>query len=105
VAFAPQTSALSKTLAVTQAIAPAEMAVFPVPAARQLVVQLPAGKQSGPAQVALFDKMGQQVLSQQTPVAAGATLTFDTENLPSGVYTLRLLVGGHATSKQVVINH
>jgi hypothetical protein len=106
VAFAPQATApSSKTLAVTRATAPAEMMVFPVPADRQLVVQLPVGSASGPAQAALFNKMGQQVLSQQTPEAAGTTLTFSIESLPDGIYTLRLLVGGHATSKQIVITH
>jgi hypothetical protein len=69
------------------------------------VVQLAAGQESGLAQVALFNKMGQQVLSQQAPIVTGATLTFNTENLPNGVYTLRLLVASHATSKQVVITH
>jgi hypothetical protein len=105
VAFAPQAAALSKTLAVTQATAPVELTVFPVPAARQLLVQLGSGEANGPAQAALFDKMGQQVLSQQVPVATGATLTFNTENLPSGLYTLRVLVGPQATSKQILITH
>jgi hypothetical protein len=45
------------------------------------------------------------VLSQQVPVATGATLTFNTENLPNGLYTLRVLVSGHATSRQIVITH
>jgi hypothetical protein len=105
VAFAPQATVLSKAVAVPQTTAVSEMTVFPVPAARQLVVQLAAGENSGPAQVALFNKMGQQVLSQQAPVATGATLTFNTETLPNGVYTLRLLVGGRVTSKQIVITH
>ena len=106
VAFAPQATTLRAALASTQATAsPLEMTVFPVPAARQLVVQLVAGKESGPAQVALFNKMGQQVLSQQAPVATSATLTLNTESLPNGVYTLRLLVGNHSVSKQIVITH
>lgn len=105
VAFAPQAPTQSKTLAFTQATAPSEITVFPVPAARQLVVQLPVDKETGLARAALFDKMGQQVLSQQAPTASGATLTFNTENLPNGVYTLRLLVGGHTTSKQIIITH
>jgi hypothetical protein len=105
VAFAPQTTPLSNALAASQTTAASKMTVFPVPAARQLVVQLAAGEKGGPAQVALFNKMGQQVLSQQAPVATGATLTFNTDNLPNGVYTLRLLVGGHTTSRQVVVTH
>jgi hypothetical protein len=106
VAFAPQAPApSSNTLVATQATTDTEATVFPVPADRQLTVQLPAGRASGPAQAALFNKMGQQVLSQQAPEAAGATLTFNTQSLPSGTYTLRLLVGGRTTSKQVVITH
>lgn len=106
VAFAPAAVATqSKTLAITQATAPAEITVFPVPASRQLVVQLPASKASGPVQAALFDKMGTQVLSQQAPAASGASLTLTTEHLPAGLYTLRLLVGGRTTTKQVVITH
>jgi hypothetical protein len=105
VAFAPQAPTLRAALASTHATTPVEMTVFPVPAAHQLLVQLGAGKENGPAQAALFDKMGQQVLSQQVPVATGATLTFNTENLPNGLYTLRVLVSGHATSRQIVITH
>jgi hypothetical protein len=106
VAFAPQApTSSSNTLAATQATTDAEATVFPVPADRQLTVQLPAGRASGPTQATLFNKMGQPVLSQQAPDAAGATLTFSTGSLPSGSYTLRLQVGGQTTSKQVVITH
>ncbi|RZK57422.1 MAG: T9SS type A sorting domain-containing protein, partial [Hymenobacter sp.] len=105
VAFAPQAASLAKTRAVARAATPIDLTVFPVPATRQLVVQLGAGPEDSPAQVALFDKMGQQVLSQHAPVAANATLTLATENLPSGLYTLRVLVAGRAVSKQVIITH
>ncbi|MGI4864561.1 MAG: T9SS type A sorting domain-containing protein [Janthinobacterium lividum] len=102
VAFAPVATALAARPAASGLAAE----VFPVPAAAQLLVRLPATSGSASAQVALFTSLGQQVLSQQLPTtAAGTTLSLNVEGLRNGVYTLRVQVGEQLLSKQVVILH
>ena len=102
VAFAPVATALAARPA-TSAL---EAEVFPVPAARQVLVRLPASGSSASARVALFNSLGQQVISQQTPIpAAGATLTIQVEGLRNGVYTLRLQVGQQLAVKQIIVNN
>ncbi|RZK56983.1 MAG: T9SS type A sorting domain-containing protein, partial [Hymenobacter sp.] len=100
VALAPVATAL----AARPAGAALAAEVYPVPAAHQLLVQLPASGAGASVQVALFNSLGQQVRHQQLPVpASGAPLALAVADLPNGVYTLRLLMGGQAVSKQVVI--
>ncbi|WP_155832853.1 LamG-like jellyroll fold domain-containing protein [Hymenobacter swuensis] len=77
--------------------------VFPNPAADQLTVRLsgPYGK----AQGWLFDAQGRTVQELSRPLAAavGSDIHLSVANLPTGVYTLRLVLDGQVLHQQIVV--
>ena len=79
--------------------------VFPNPTADQLTVRLsgPYGK----AQGWLFDAQGRMVqeLSRPLAAAAGSDIHLSVANLPTGVYTLRLVLDGQVLHQQLVVQH
>ncbi|RSK42378.1 LamG-like jellyroll fold domain-containing protein [Hymenobacter perfusus] len=79
--------------------------VFPNPATNQLTVRLsgPYGK----AQGWLFDAQGRTVqeLSNPLTAAAGSDIHLSVANLPTGVYTLRLVLDGQVIHQQVMVQH
>jgi len=101
------TSSLSavQTVHVPNVVSALTALVFPNPAADQLTVRLsgPYGK----AQGWLFDAQGRTVQELSTPLttAAGSDIHLSVANLPTGVYTLRLVLDGQVIHQQVVVQH
>jgi len=83
-------------------IAADEISVFPVPANKQMTVQLP-GILKDDAPVLLMDQTGKTVYSSVIPGGASHKL-INVEDLASGVYILQINVGnGNFTRKKVMV--
>jgi hypothetical protein len=82
----------------------ADVAVFPNPARARFTVVLPGLGQASTVQAELRNALG-QVLRRQTAAlpASGTQLSFDTAELATGVYVLRLQAGTTNLAKRVVI--
>lgn len=73
--------------------------LFPNPASSQLRVDLPAFKTA--TQVQLLSRTGQVL---ETRTVTGSFTTFNVGKYPSGMYSVRILNGGKATTKAVNIS-
>jgi hypothetical protein len=76
----------------------ADFALYPNPAHNVFTVQLPAGARATRAE--LLNALGQVV---RQPAVNGANFQVATSGLASGVYSLRLTVGGAILTKRVVV--
>ena len=82
----------------------ADVAVFPNPARARFTVVLPGLGQASTVQAELLNALGQVVRRQTAALpASGTQLSFDTAELATGVYTLRLQAGTTHLAKRVVI--
>jgi hypothetical protein len=100
------TPAATTTLATARASAAETfaVAVYPVPAAQHVWVQVPALGVSGQVHAVLFNSLGQQMLSQQAALpASGTTVMLPIASLPAGLYTLRVQAGTYLAIKRLAI--
>ncbi|MCA8829181.1 LamG-like jellyroll fold domain-containing protein [Hymenobacter pini] len=82
------------------------VSVFPNPTAGQLTIRL-SDAYTGKAQGGLFDAQGRlvQELSHQLATATSLDIPVSVQHLPTGVYTLRLILNGQVLHQQVVVQH
>ncbi|RSK46853.1 Ig-like domain-containing protein [Hymenobacter rigui] len=82
------------------------VSVFPNPTADQLTIRL-SNAYMGKAQGGLFDAQGRlvQELSHQLAAATSLDIPVSVQHLPTGVYTLRLILNGQVLHQQVVVQH
>jgi hypothetical protein len=91
-------------LATTASLSAADVTVFPNPARARFTVVLPGLGQASTVQAELLNALGQVVRRQTAALpASGTQLSFDTAELATGVYTLRLQAGTTNLAKRVVI--
>jgi hypothetical protein len=98
--FRPAT-ALATTAA---SLSAADVTVFPNPAHERFTLVLPGLAQASTVQAELLNTLGQVVRRQSATLpATGTQLSFDTAELATGVYTLRLQAGPTTLAKRLVI--
>ena len=85
-------------LATTSANLAAQVTLAPNPTHDAFTVQLPAGL--APTQAELLNALGQAV---RRPAVGAGSFRVETNGLAPGVYTLRLLTGGAALARRVVV--
>jgi hypothetical protein len=92
-------------LATTASLSAADVTVFPNPAHARFTVVLPGLGQASTVQAELLNALGQVVRSQTAALpTSGTQLAFDTAELATGVYILRLQAGPATLAKRVVID-
>jgi hypothetical protein len=92
-------------LATTASLSAADVTVFPNPAHARFTVVLPGLSQATSVQAELLNALGQVVRRQTAALpASGTQLSFDTAELATGVYILRLQAGPATLAKRVVID-
>jgi hypothetical protein len=91
-------------LASRAALGAGSLEVFPNPAARAFMLQLPsiAGERS--AQLTLLNSLGQSVQTRTVALQpAGTQALVDIQALPVGIYTVRVQAGGQVATQQVIV--
>jgi hypothetical protein len=92
------------TLATAASLRAAEVSVYPNPAHERFMVIVPAVAQATTVQAELLNTLGQVVRRQAAALpAAGTTLTVETADLATGVYSLHLQAAGNTLTKRVVV--
>ncbi len=86
----------SSPLAAAAGSAPALLSAYPNPAHGRATVLLPSGSATTPAVLILTDAVGRVVRTQKV---SGTVTSFDIDNLPAGIYVLRV---GAATVRLAV---
>jgi len=80
------------------------LSVYPNPARQQFTLQVPAVPGATTATATLYNMLGQSVREITLPLsAAGGRTTVDVHELPTGVYVLRVQVGGTTLTKQLLV--
>lgn len=74
------------------------LSVYPNPSNQELTIDLGSGKEGT---VSLFDFKGKQRFTKQID----GSLTFETTELPAGIYLLKLQSGTEQTMRKIVISH
>ncbi len=93
-----------RALASAPALTAAQVALYPNPAHGAFTVLMPGVSGATAVQAELVNALGQVVRRQAAALpASGTTLTVQTGELATGVYTLRLLAGPTTLAKRVVI--
>ena len=87
-------------LAAAPALTAAAVSLYPNPAHDGFAVQLPAAWGAAPVQAELLNALGQVVRRLRL---AGSPARVETSGLAPGLYTLRLLAGGTALARRVVV--
>lgn len=77
--------------------------VYPNPAATTVQVRLPGLLARQTATIELYNNTGQLVLTQQTDLNATAATAVSVQQLPAGLYSVRVTVGGAAYRSRVVV--
>ena len=77
---------------------PADLTLAPNPAHDAFTVQLPAGLL--PTSAELLNTLGQVV---RRPAVSAGSFKVETNGLAPGIYTLRLLAGGAALARRVMV--
>ena len=95
--FGPQ-----QVLGTALAALAAQVVVFPNPASKAVLVELPAALGRQAVTAALVDALG-RVVQQQVLPAGGATHTLPLSNLATGVYALRLHTAAGVVVKKLVV--
>jgi len=82
----------------------ASVSLYPNPAHKSFTLLVPAVSGVAQARLTLFNVLGQAVREAMVALpAAGAQATVDVQNLPAGVYVLRVQAGTTTIVKQVVV--
>ena len=92
-------------LATTPSLTAELVSVYPNPAHERFIVALPGVAQATTVQAELLNALGQVVRRQSAALpSTGTQLTFETANLATGIYTLRLQAGATTLAKRVVLH-
>ncbi|WP_227606706.1 T9SS type A sorting domain-containing protein [Hymenobacter translucens] len=92
---------LARPTATASGLTAAQVGVYPNPARQQFTLLLPPVTGVKQAQAVLYNVLGQPV--RQQAVTPGTQAVVDVQQLPAGVYVLRVQVGQSTVAKQVVI--
>jgi hypothetical protein len=96
--------AAASPLATAPALTAAQVALYPNPAHARFAVLMPGVAGATAVQAELVNALGQVVRRQAAALPiSGTTLTVETGDLATGVYTLRLLAGPTTVVKRVVL--
>ena len=83
----------------------ASVSLYPNPAHKQFTLLVPAVSGASEARLVLYNVLGQPVQQRTLALpAAGAQAVIDVQELPLGVYMLRIKAGETTVTKQVVVN-
>jgi hypothetical protein len=94
-------------VAAAPAVAGTALAVFPNPAANRATVAFRAAA-DGPAQVSVYNALGQRVAMHFDGPAAGGQryeLPLDGQPLAAGLYQVRLVSQGYAETSRWLLTH
>ncbi|MBO3273336.1 Ig-like domain-containing protein [Hymenobacter defluvii] len=83
----------------------ASLSVYPNPTRQQVTLQVPAVAGASTATATLYTMLGQPVRATTLPLSAvGGRTTLDVHELPTGMYVVRVQVGGTTLTKQLLID-
>ncbi|MGI4870741.1 MAG: fibronectin type III domain-containing protein, partial [Janthinobacterium lividum] len=93
------------TLGTRSALAGGQLTVYPNPAHQAFTVELPALGAARTAELELLNAMGQRVSQRTIPLTTGGThAPVDATGLATGIYLIRVRVGGETATTRVVID-
>ncbi|PJJ59046.1 putative secreted protein (Por secretion system target) [Hymenobacter chitinivorans DSM 11115] len=94
-----------RPLAAQNGFTAASVSVYPNPAHKSFTVAVPAVSGTTQAKLTLYSVLGQAVRTTTLALpASGTQATIDVQNLPTGVYVLRVQAGPATITKQVVVD-
>ncbi len=82
---------------------PFDFSLFPNPTTSEMTVSFSL-KQKSKIELKLYNTLGQHIttIADSSHDAGNNTITFSTENIPSGIYHLQFSVDGEVVTKKVV---
>jgi endonuclease I len=81
------------------------LAVYPNPAATAVQVQVAGLRGRHAADIRLYNALGQQVLLQERTISGADATLIDVQNLPAGLYSVRVVVDGVRYTSRVAVKH
>ena len=81
------------------------LSIAPNPANQTANVNLSFSNTAKNVEVALFNAVGQMVITEQQSNVADAYFAFDVSDLAAGVYIVRINVDGEQTAQRLIISH
>lgn len=81
------------------------LAVYPNPAATAVQVQIAGLRGRHAADIRLYNALGQQVLLQERTISGADATLVDVQNLPAGLYSVRVVVDGVRYTSRVAVKH
>ncbi|WBA42303.1 endonuclease [Hymenobacter canadensis] len=81
------------------------LAVYPNPAATAVQVQIAGLRGRHAADIRLYNALGQQVLLQERTISGADATLLDVQNLPAGLYSVRVVVDGVRYTSRVAVKH
>ncbi|WP_375437758.1 endonuclease [uncultured Hymenobacter sp.] len=79
------------------------LAVYPNPAAHSVHVQVPGLLGQHTAAIRLYNALGQLVLTQTRRLTGADTATLDVQQLPAGLYSVRVTVNGTRYTSRIAV--
>ncbi|SHK87034.1 endonuclease [Hymenobacter psychrotolerans] len=79
------------------------ISVFPNPAATTVQVQVPGLRGRFDADIQLYNALGQQVLRQERTLSGADAAKLDVQQLPAGLYSVRVVVNGVRYTSRVAV--
>ncbi|SHI95201.1 Por secretion system C-terminal sorting domain-containing protein [Hymenobacter daecheongensis DSM 21074] len=77
--------------------------VYPNPTAAAFQVRVPGLRGRHEAEIGLYNALGQQVLTQRQPLGGAEAATLRVQQLPAGLYSVRVTVDGVRYTSRVVV--
>jgi hypothetical protein len=81
------------------------LAVYPNPALTAVQVHVPGLRGRHAADIRLYNALGQQVLRQERTLTGADAATLDVQTLPTGLYSVRVVVDGVRYTSRVAVKH
>ncbi|AII50726.1 endonuclease [Hymenobacter sp. APR13] len=81
------------------------LAVYPNPAATAVQVQVAGLRGRHAADIRLYNALGQQVLLQERTISGADATLIDVQNLPAGLYSVRVVVDGVRYTSRIAVKH
>ncbi|MBC6698177.1 endonuclease [Hymenobacter puniceus] len=81
------------------------LAVYPNPAATAVQVQIAGLRGRHAADIRLYNALGQQVLLQERTISGADATLIEVQNLPAGLYSVRVVVDGVRYTSRVAVKH
>jgi endonuclease I len=81
------------------------LAVYPNPAATAVQVQVVGLRGRHAAEIRLYNALGQQVLLQERTISGADAPLLDVQSLPTGLYSVQVVVDGVRYTSRVAVKH